>query len=95
MSGLPCHSSYGIVTTCLTSLHDLVGHNIRYASAKTCYCRVMRADYLINLFFLYNYSLRLETGLFSGRPADYLFMLIFNWICCVIIGLLAEFPVKF
>jgi len=47
--------------------------------------------FLINLYFLYNYSLRLETGLFSGRPADYFFMLIFNWICCVIIGLFAEF----
>ena len=51
--------------------------------------------FLINLYFLYNYSLRLETGLFSGRPADYFFMLIFNWICCVIIGLFAEFAVSF
>lgn len=48
--------------------------------------------FLINLYFLYNYSLRLETGLFDGRPADYLFMLLFNWICCVIIGFLADFP---
>ncbi|XP_046652589.1 derlin-1-like [Daphnia pulicaria] len=48
--------------------------------------------FLINLYFLYNYSLQLETGLFNGRPADYFFMLLFNWICCVIIGLLADFP---
>lgn len=48
--------------------------------------------FMINLYFLYNYSLRLETGLFNGRPADYCFMLIFNWICCVLIGLFAEFP---
>ncbi|KAG1697396.1 Derlin-1 [Nymphon striatum] len=46
--------------------------------------------YLINLYFLYNYSVRLETGLFDGRPADYLFMLLFNWVCIVIIGLIAE-----
>ncbi|XP_074645249.1 derlin-1-like [Tubulanus polymorphus] len=46
--------------------------------------------YLINLYFLYSYSTRLETGVFDGRPADYLFMLIFNWIILVIIGLLAE-----
>jgi len=46
--------------------------------------------YLINLYFLYSYSTRLETGVFDGRPADYLFMLTFNWICLVIIGFLAE-----
>lgn len=43
--------------------------------------------FLINLYFLYNYSVRLETGLFSGRPADYIFMLSFNWISAVIVGL--------
>jgi len=43
--------------------------------------------YLINLYFLYNYSNRLETGIFAGRPADYLTMLGFNWLLCVIIGL--------
>ncbi|KAB7495933.1 Derlin-1 [Armadillidium nasatum] len=49
--------------------------------------------FLINLYFLYNYSLRLETGMFAGRPADYLFMLLFMWTCCVIVGLLAGFMV--
>ncbi|KAM8735445.1 derlin-1 [Acanthopagrus latus] len=44
--------------------------------------------YLVNLYFLYHYSSRLETGLFDGRPADYVFMLIFNWICVVIVGML-------
>lgn len=29
-------------------------------------------------------------GIFDGRPADYLFMLIFNWACLVIIALFAE-----
>ncbi|ESO82769.1 hypothetical protein LOTGIDRAFT_205920 [Lottia gigantea] len=42
--------------------------------------------YLINLYFLYSYSTRLETGIFDGRPADYIFMLFFNWICLVILG---------
>ncbi|XP_075222867.1 derlin 1 [Lycorma delicatula] len=46
--------------------------------------------FLINCFFLYSYSVRLERDVFGDRPADYLFMLIFNWICCVIVGLLAE-----
>lgn len=46
--------------------------------------------YLINLYFLYSYSTRLETGIFDGRPADYMFMLIFNWLCLVIVGFMAE-----
>ncbi|XP_044263855.1 derlin-1 [Tribolium madens] len=48
--------------------------------------------YLINLYFLYNYSRRLEEGVYAGKPADYFFLLIFNWICCVIVGLLLEMP---
>lgn len=46
--------------------------------------------FLINLYFLYNYSLRLETEHFVRRPADYLFMLLFNWICCIIVALIGE-----
>ncbi|XP_055345227.1 derlin-1-like [Paramacrobiotus metropolitanus] len=46
--------------------------------------------YLLNLYFLYNYSSQLESGHFVGRPADYLFMLIFNWACLVLIGLFAD-----
>lgn len=49
--------------------------------------------FLINLYFLYNYSLRLEQGIFDGRPADYFFMLLFNWICCVIVGLMMNIPI--
>lgn len=44
--------------------------------------------YLVNLYFLYQYSSRLETGVFDTRPADYVFMLLFNWICIVIAGML-------
>ncbi|XP_014218468.1 derlin-1 [Copidosoma floridanum] len=46
---------------------------------------------LMNLYFLYNYSLRLERIDFDGRPADYFFLLIFNWICCLVAGLLLNF----
>ncbi|RWS09248.1 Derlin-1-like protein [Dinothrombium tinctorium] len=42
--------------------------------------------YLMNLYFLYNYSIRLETGTFNGRPADYLFLLLFNWISITIVA---------
>jgi len=48
--------------------------------------------FLINLYFLYNYSLRLETGIFDGRPADYLFMLIFNWLLSVTVALVMSIP---
>ncbi|XP_071512769.1 derlin-1 [Panulirus ornatus] len=44
--------------------------------------------FLILLYFLYSYSLRLETGFFVQRPADYLFMLLFCWVNCVIASLL-------
>lgn len=48
--------------------------------------------FMINCYFLYNYSLRLERGEYDGRPADYLFMLLFNWVCCVVSGLIGDFP---
>ncbi|CAI8052819.1 Derlin-1 [Geodia barretti] len=38
------------------------------------------------LYFLYSYSTRLETGYFAGKPADYVFMLLFNCLCLVIVG---------
>lgn len=34
------------------------------------------------IYFLYNYSKSVEQGVFDGRPADYLFMLIFSGIVC-------------
>lgn len=51
--------------------------------------------FLLNMYFLYNYSRRLETEAYAGKPSDYLFMLLFNWICCVIVGLVADIMVKF
>jgi len=45
--------------------------------------------WLLMLYFLYNYSSRTETGVFDGRPADYLFMLIFNWLICCLIAMAA------
>lgn len=46
--------------------------------------------YMVNLYFLYHYSTRLETGAFDGKPADYIFMLLFNWICIVIVGMMMD-----
>ncbi|KAI6208019.1 Derlin [Aphelenchoides besseyi] len=42
--------------------------------------------WLLMIYFLYTYSKQIETSVFSGRPADYIFMLFFNWILCVLIG---------
>ena len=46
----------------------------------------MGFNYLISLFFIYQYSSRLETSTFSGKPADYVFCLFFLWICNIIGG---------
>lgn len=35
------------------------------------------------------------TGHFVGRRADYLFMLIFNWACLVLVGLCTDLMVRF
>lgn len=48
--------------------------------------------YLLNLYFLYNYSTQLETGIYDGRPADYLFLLLFNWISLVLVALMIGLP---
>lgn len=48
--------------------------------------------FLINCYFLYRYSLKLEREEYEGRPADYFFMLLFNWICSVVIGLIVNVP---
>ncbi|XP_063984734.1 derlin-1 [Diachasmimorpha longicaudata] len=48
--------------------------------------------FMINCYFLYRYSLHLETGEYQGKPADYGFMLLFNWLCCVVIGLIGNVP---
>ena len=36
---------------------------------------------------------RPPAGLFDGRPADYAFMWLFNWLCCVIVGFILDFKI--
>ncbi|GAB0086420.1 Derlin [Sergentomyia squamirostris] len=48
--------------------------------------------FMLNCYFLYNYSVRLEREHFKNTPADHLFMLIFNWVNCVILGALFNVP---
>lgn len=46
--------------------------------------------WLLMCYFLYTYSKELESSHFDGHPADYLFMLIFNWIFSTIVCFFAE-----
>jgi hypothetical protein len=32
--------------------------------------------------------------MYDGRPGDYFFMLLFNWACCVTVGLIADIAVS-
>ncbi|CAB0034493.1 unnamed protein product [Trichogramma brassicae] len=48
--------------------------------------------WMMNMYFLYNYSLRLEKKEYDGRPADYFYLLIFNWACCIVAAILLNFP---
>ncbi|CAF0821509.1 unnamed protein product [Adineta steineri] len=53
----------------------------------------MGFNFLINLFFIYQYSPRLETSTFNGKPADYLFCIAFLWLCNTILGLILSLPI--
>jgi len=51
--------------------------------------------YLTKLYFLYNYSTRLEKDHFAGKPADMAYMMIVIFMTTIIIGLLMSMPVLF
>lgn len=48
--------------------------------------------FMMNCFFLYHYSKQLETDQFKQKPGDYFYLLFFNWILCLLIGLLMNLP---
>ncbi|KAK0426533.1 hypothetical protein QR680_009757 [Steinernema hermaphroditum] len=48
--------------------------------------------WLFMLYLLYSYGKSTEKDVFTGRPADYLFMLIFNWISCTIVSFAVGIP---
>lgn len=49
--------------------------------------------FIMQCYFLYSYSGLLERGFYEGKPADYAFMLLFNWLSIVVICFLAEITV--
>lgn len=49
--------------------------------------------FLINVYFLYNYSNNLETGLFDGRKADYVFMLLVQWVFMLLVSWVMNLPI--
>ncbi|KAL3321166.1 Derlin 1 [Cichlidogyrus casuarinus] len=48
--------------------------------------------FMINLYFMYSYSTRLENENFAGRRADYAFLLAFAWFCLALLGIMFEMP---
>lgn len=46
---------------------------------------------MLNCYFLYQYSNRLETNEYKTSPGDYFFLLLLNWIACALIGLFSNF----
>ncbi|CAJ0576074.1 unnamed protein product, partial [Mesorhabditis spiculigera] len=46
--------------------------------------------WLMMLFFMYNYSKNLESEVFDGRPADYFYLLFFNWAVATILCMALE-----
>ena len=54
----------------------------------TCvfYCGKVGFPFLINLYFLYNYSLKMEEELFERRPADYIWMLTICWAISLVMA---------
>lgn len=72
-----------------TGFHFLINlyflYNYRCFSCLISVCRHI-------ILSLHCYSLRLETGIFDGRPADYFFMLIFNWLLSTIVALFMAIP---
>lgn len=90
---------FGIITPyTLILIYDRFIHNFEiWRAATSVFFYPLNPatgfHFMINCYFLYNYSLRLERGEYDGRPADYLFMLLFNWICCVVIGLIGNIQI--
>ena len=90
---------FGLITPhALILIYDRFIHNFEIWRAATSvfYYPLNPATgfhFMINCYFLYNYSLRLERGEYDGRPADYLYMLLFNWVCCFVIGLIGHIQI--
>jgi len=84
---------FGIVSPyyLILEYHD-VFHNFQLWRLLTCLLFYPISPktgfhFLINLYFLINYSKLLETGVFATRPADYALLLLFNWVMCLIAGI--------
>ena len=76
----------------LVLLYEPFIHNFEiWRAATSLFYYPASFHLLMNLYFLYNYSLRLERIDFDGRPADYFYLILFNWICCLVAALLLNF----
>ena len=68
---------------------DFISSSTSTSSTTTGASAIMFPVDSHSLFFC---SLRLETGVFDGRPADYFFMLLFNWMLAIIVALFMSIP---
>jgi len=74
---------------------DLVVYKFQFWRILGCvfFMGKLGFPFLINVYFLYSYSNRLETGVYDGRPADYFFLLLFNWLVLIILGFIIPLKV--
>jgi len=86
---VPLAGRFGIIHPYYMILNwDLFFTNCQIWRVVTCALYMPTSfNYLITLYFIYNYSYLLEEGLFRGKPADYVFYLMFAWVSSAIMAL--------
>ncbi|UJR34468.1 hypothetical protein I4U23_021875 [Adineta vaga] len=77
----------------LLIINPIIKHFEIWRLLTSVFVYFLGLKYLVKLYFLYQYSSRLETDTFSDRPADYIFCLTFLWICNIIVGLTFSMPI--
>lgn len=92
---VPLTTRLGLISPfSLLLFSDAVFYNFQIWRLVTCLLWYkVNFHWLMLLYFLYSYSQRLETGYFAGAPADYVFMLLFNALCLLAMGLFMGFPI--
>lgn len=89
--------NFGVVSPMsLVFSWSMIWHKFQIWRLITCvfFFGKLGFPFLIQLYFIYSYSNRVETGApFEHRPADYVHMLLFSWLVLLIIAWLFEFMI--
>jgi len=86
--GLTLVAHFGLISPySLTFDPMMIWHKFEIWRLVTCvfFFGKVGFPFLINVYFLYSYSVRLETELYERKPADYATMLLTTWLvmlCC-------------